>query len=199
MSIAKSYYLENIPEHAAANPRTFLQPTEQELNKLQKGKFVRLFFVLNFETADNCRAERMWVEIKDIEDDHFTGYLTNQPAYIQELHVGDVISFTKDHIASILFKPFFDETKKALISLRALENRQVNWLLKDAPNNPQDSGWQLFYGDEDPAYMEDISKIKIISLEEAMEFEPRLEKVFASQHHAFEWDQSQMDFIEVHD
>lgn len=193
----KTYYLEDVTIAAHENPRHFTIPTDAEIEQLQVGKLVRLFFALNFKPDDGCRAERMWVEISEINGNRFSGYLTNKPVYIQELAPGDVIHFEKQNIASILLPHWPDETKMAIITRKALDARSINWLLRDKPNNPQDSGWQLFYGDEDEAYLSDAKNATIISLGKVLEFEPRLEQAFTSDHTAFEWNEEAGDFVKA--
>lgn len=190
----KSFYLEDISIEAAKNPRHFLKPTDEELDNLKIGEMVRLFFVLK-EQRDNCRAERMWVEIEHIEKDTITGYLTNQPFYIEDIQIGDIIAFNRKNIATVIVENSFDENKQAIISKRALEHRAVNWLLREEPSHDNDSGWQLYYGDEDDDYANQSSNYAIISLSSVLDFEPRLEKAFASSHDAFEWDDDSHDFI----
>lgn len=34
-----------------------------------------------------------------------------------------------------------------------VDGRAVGYMYREAPNNPQDSGWRFFSGDEDSAYM----------------------------------------------
>lgn len=174
-----------------------MKPTEKELDGLKVGEMVRLFFMLKFDTGDNCEAERMWVEISEINDDHLKGYLTNQPVYIKDLKGGDVVEFHRSNIATLIVKATFDEKKQAIISRKALERREINWLLRDKPLNTKDSGWQFFYGDEDEAYLDDPQNATVISLEEVLEFEPQLEKAFASKHNAFEWDEEEGLFVQV--
>lgn len=197
--MSASYYLQDIRKEAALYPRHFLAPSPEEIASLQPGNLVRLFFVFNFTTPDNCRAERMWVEIAEIYGDQFKGYLNNQPHYIKDLNKGDVILFNSQHIATILVQPRFDAAKMAIITLRALEKGVVNWALCAEPDNPEDSGWQLFHGDEDEAYLADPANATLISLEEVLHIEPRLEFVFASDHPAFEWDAAANDFVPVAD
>ena len=88
---------------------------------------------------------------------------------------------------------------KAIITLKALEQQKVNWVMRDEPLNKEDSGWQLFYGDESEEYLEDYSNSTLITLANVLKFEPKLGKVFASQHHTFEWNQQIQDFVEFID
>ena len=193
-----SFYLESMIEAQKEHgPRKFLRPTDSEIERLKIGDMVRLFFVLNFSTGDGCRAERMWVEISEISNGGFKGYLTNAPVYIKDISRGDIVEFARENIATVTVKLNFDEKKKALISKRALEKEEVNWVLKDEPANEDDSGWRLFYGDEDDDYNSDVSNISIVSLEYAMSIEPRLEEAFASGHNAFDWSEEEMRFIEA--
>lgn len=197
MKTIKSYYLEDITIEHKRNPRIFMKPTVEELDGLKIGEMVRLLFVFNFTAEDNCRAERMWVEISEINGDQFKGYLTNQPIYIKDLQLGEIVEFKRNNIATIIVKALFDEKKMAIITRRALQQRTINWILRDEPCNEQDSGWQLFYGDEDQDYVDNADNSVLISLDKVLDFEPRLEKVFASDHIAFEWDEEEIGFVEV--
>lgn len=197
--MSKSYYLENITLKHKEDPRHFLKPSEKEIKNIKVGEMVRLFFVLNFKTKDNCRAERMWVEVSAIDGDDFRGYLTNKPIYIKDLNIGDTIEFAKDNIATVIVKTKLDDQKKAIISLKALQKREINWCLKDSPLNEEDSGWQLFYGDETDKYLDNPDNSTIISLEKVLDFEPKLEEVFTSTYKAFEWNEDKMDFVKAKD
>jgi len=192
----KTYHLENIssqPDHS----RHFLKPSEEDLERLEIGDLVRLFFVLDFKAKDNCRAERMWVEISEIDGAGFKGFLTNEPVHIKDLQIGEVVDFQKKHIATVILESDLDEKKLAVISLKALHAKEINWLVRDEPDNAQDSGWQLFFGDESEDYLSKPSNCVIIRLEEALQLEPRLEKAFLSTHDAFEWSEEAGDFVPV--
>lgn len=197
VSMEKTYYLEDVTVSAQQHPRHFLLPTEEELNNLKVGDKVRLFFVFNFEAADGCRAERMWIELSAINGTQFTGYLTNKPLYIKDITTGELVTFERKHIASILLPRWPDAGKKAIITRRALEMRAVNWLVREDPYNETDSGWQLFYGDEDDTYLEDADNAAIVSLEEVLDFEPLLEEAFQGSHGAYEWDAANGRFVAV--
>lgn len=195
----KSYYLQNVTVDAQKDPRHFLIPAEEEIAHLKVGEMVRLFFAFHFTSDDGCRAERMWVEISEINGDRFKGHLTNQPVYIKDLAIGNVIEFEKNNIASLIVKASFDEKKKAIITLKALEEKQVNWMVADSPYNEEDSGWQFFYGGEDDDYLSNPNHAAVVTLEEILRFEPRIEKALLSAHNAFEWSEEKGDFVAVHD
>ena len=88
---------------------------------------------------------------------------------------------------------------KAIITLRALENQKIQWALQDSPLNEEDSGWQLYFGDEDEQYLDNYDNSTLITLENVLLFEPKLAKVFASEHNAYEWDETTKDFVEIAD
>lgn len=87
--------------------------------------------------------------------------------------------------------------QQAIITLRALENQKINWVLQDRPLNDEDSGWQLYFGDEDEAYLDNYDNSTLVTLENVLLFEPKLDKVFAGQHNAYEWDTATQDFVEI--
>lgn len=180
-------------------PRHFQIPSEQEIENLIPGDLVKIIFIFKFETEEGCRAERMWVEISQTNGVSFKGILTNKPYYIDEVNVGSEIIFEKRHIASIYCKQpsRIDEEKFAIITVRAIENKEVNWCVWDEPMNDQDSGWQLFYGDEDEEYLEDSSNAKLFSLSRIMAFEPLLEEVFRSKWDAAEYNKKNNSFIKA--
>ncbi len=86
---------------------------------------------------------------------------------------------------------------KAIITLRAMENQKINWVIRDEPLNDDDSGWQLYFGDEDEDYLENFDNSTLITLENVLLFEPKLAKAFASEHNAFEWDEASKEFVEL--
>lgn len=86
---------------------------------------------------------------------------------------------------------------KAIITLKAMENQKINWALLDKPLNDEDSGWQLYYGDEDEEYLDNYDNSTLITLENVLLFEPKLKKAFESNHNAYEWDEASADFVEV--
>ena len=55
------------------------------------------------------------------------------------------------------------------------------------------SGWQFLYGDEDQAYLDDAKNGAVVSLGEALAFEPRLEAILAEEG-AFVYDQEKHCF-----
>lgn len=80
------------------HPDTFHIPTEEEINMLTVGSFVKLGFEVN---DDDATSERMWVEVTARENDDFIGELNNDPATIRGLKYKDVITFKALNIMSV--------------------------------------------------------------------------------------------------
>ncbi len=192
-----SYHLENIIDSSKKFPRTFQRPTEREIQQLKIGDLVRLFFVLDSQSKEKRSAERMWVEIFEINGENYKGYLTNQPYYIHELSLGDIVKFKTENIATVLTDLNINENLKAIISKRALEKRQVNWILREETSREEDSGWQFYFGDEDQDYLDIVENCQIITLKEVLSFEPRIETILGSSHNAFEWNEEENQFVEA--
>ncbi|MBQ1991577.1 MAG: DUF2185 domain-containing protein [Clostridia bacterium] len=192
------FILENVAERNKLDARHFLKPSDDEIKQLAVGDIVKLNFLISKELENGCRAERMWVEIQEIDNDSFVGVLTNQPAFINTINAGDTINFSKDNIATVIVKNNpFDFSKMAVISNKAIENREINWAIRsDELNDEQDSGWSLFFGDEDDDYLNDYHNVTIISLENAMQIEPLLENVFTQNGEAYVFDRSLNMFVE---
>lgn len=193
------YHLENSVKKNMELPRIFLIPNREEIENLDAGDLVRLIFVMETPLNNGCRAERMWVRITDKQNGVFKGVLDNEPCYLKSIKFGDTITFKAENIASIYGeKTPFNEKLFAIITKKALDNKQINWVFRtDDLNNEQDSGWQLFYGDESEEYLEDSKNSTIISLELVLSFEPLLESVFCQHGYAYEYSKLNNKFIEV--
>lgn len=192
------FTLENVAERNKLDSRHFLKPADDKIKQLVVGDIVKLIFLISKELENGCRAERMWVEIEKIDKDSFVGILTNQPTFINTIQAGDTINFSKDNIATVIVKNLpFDFSKMAVITNKAIENREINWAIRsDELNDEQDSGWSLFFGDEDDDYLNDYHNVTVISLENAMQIEPLLENVFTQNGEAYVYDRSLNMFVE---
>ena len=191
------YSLEDVQAKHQKNPRHFLIPSQEEINQLKMGDQVRLIFVLDTVLENGCRAERMWVELTEIRDGKFKGRLTNQPAYITSVRLGDELDFAREHIASLMVPQLnLDTQKGAMITKDCFLRREINWAIHDEPHHPQDSGWQFFTGYESQEDLDDPSKITIISLEDALEMEPLLETVLDKNGEAYVYQAEQNAFVE---
>ena len=196
------YVLEDVIEKNIENPRKFIIPTDDEIDKLKVGNSVRLIFKMHTPQEDGCQAERMWVTITKIKDNTFFGELENTPYYLKSIKCGDIIEFKKANIATVIVKGTakFDEQQLVFISKRAVENREINWIVRtDDLCGENDSGWQLFYGDEDDEYLDDPSMIVRLTIEQVLLFEPLLEQPFIDRGYAYEYVDEIKMFVEADD
>jgi uncharacterized protein YegJ (DUF2314 family) len=99
--------IENVEDAARASPRSFFIPPIEERCAQSVGDEVRLHFMLTENAPGHPGAERMWVDIVERTGDppRFVGVLTNQPAHIADLQVGDRVSFGPEHIAPYCANP----------------------------------------------------------------------------------------------
>lgn len=100
------WILEDVEVTNKMNPNSFFIPSLNERKSQKKGDLVRLHFMLNNPKEDEPRTERMWVKITETKlfGRKYVGVLTNQPAYIKALNVGDRIEFEVRHIAQTIIK-----------------------------------------------------------------------------------------------
>ena len=192
------YTLEDIIQRNIEDPRHFLKPSDAEIASLKVGDPVRLIFLLSEPTEEGCRAERMWVTITAINGMSYTGTLTNQPMFITTLHAEDTITFSKENIATLLCDAaYFDLNQLAIITRKALSEKQINYVFRaDEFIDEKDSGYQFFFGDEDDAYLANPFNAVLISLEQAISFEPLLETVIGHSGVAFAYDEEIHSFVE---
>lgn len=193
------FYLENAAQKNHEFPRTFMIPSKDEINALKIGDLIKLIFVFNTPLENGCNAERMWVKITDISNDLFTGTLNNDPYFLKSIKADAPITFKRENIAAVYGgKAPFDEKLLAIVTKKALEKKQINWVIRtDDLENERDSGWQLFYGDESDEYLDDVDNAAIVSLEDILAFEPLLEDVFSSHGYAYEYSEKENKFTEV--
>lgn len=193
------YTLEDIIQQNKKYPRHFMKPTAQEIDSLQPGDEVKLIFLFPRPLENGCSGERMWVVIDSINGDNFVGILENDPCFLATIKAGDKIEFQKKNIASVITPaPDFDPEKFAIITKRAFENREINYVVRgDDLCNEKDSGWQLFYGDEDDDYLENTDNAMLITLHDVLNFEPLLEYAFIENGRSYEYNEEHNAYEEA--
>ncbi|MGN0631884.1 MAG: DUF2185 domain-containing protein [Ruminococcus sp.] len=73
------------------------------------------------------------------------------------------------------------ENKIAVITKRAYNARKIKTIQYTAERfDNKDSGWRLFYGDEDDHVLDRMECFRLITLEEAVSIQPELENIFHS-------------------
>ncbi|MGG2091472.1 DUF2185 domain-containing protein [Bacillus sp. S13(2024)] len=164
-----SWYLDNVYELNKESPYTFYIPSSEILNKLKVGDLVKLIFVTKTQEDDGFSAERMWVEITQINEKKFIGKLDNEP-YRLSLKRGDEISFGVENICDTEYEDptscdwdFYFDTQ-VTVSDDVLEKREFNFMLRDNSREEGDSGWSILSGYEDDDYLCDPENFHIISI-----------------------------------
>ncbi len=179
----RSWVLENVEDVARRNPRSFFIPSLEERCAQAVGDEVRLHFLLTQPAADQPRAERMWVEITDKRGSppEFDGILTNQPAFLPDLALGDPVSFRPENIARTIIKRsdprwFEAAEKKALVSKMAFDpGAAITWMYRETPDREDDSGWRLFAGAETDQYLDDPANVRICNVAWLLDYDPTLD------------------------
>lgn len=175
------YTVKDIKTLSLENPRKYPSPPEKYLKKVKPGVVVKVILELNYEKIFSKKIKcdsYILVNVISCRDNDIRGIIN----YCDEdrMLVGENIEFTYDNILFVYDSRNQIITKKkyATISHRALKNKEINWVFKSTPLNEKDSGWQLFYGDEDSDYIQDSSNSQKISMLEVLKDEPLLEYVF---------------------
>jgi hypothetical protein len=176
----RTWDLEDV-EVTAQESRTFHIASRDERSSLQVGALVRLHFVLRAPQPGEPRAERMWVEIDSMGSNLFRGYLTNQPEFIRDLRIGDLIEFGPQHVAQLVVSRdhsrwYANAEREALVSENVFEDC-CRWLYREPPDREDDSGWRLFSGTETEAQLEDARRIRICNVEWLCEHDPSLREL----------------------
>ncbi|MDR2632063.1 MAG: DUF2185 domain-containing protein [Treponema sp.] len=179
----KSWELENIFETSITYKHSFFMPNEMERNNQKINAEVRLHFILKNPIQHEPRAERMWVRITEVSKKNsitYKGILLNEPIFIKDLKVNDIIEFSADNIAQIIIKNddprWLDAYEQfTLVSKMYFENKGIiNFLYREEPDNKDDSGWRMFTGLENDDYANDPQNIKMIKVAYLLDHDPSL-------------------------
>ncbi|SER59830.1 immunity protein Imm33 domain-containing protein [Sphingobium sp. YR768] len=84
-------------------PYTYFLPPPNEIAALRPGDLVKLV-IRSHPPGLEWDAERMWVEVKTIAPDGWSGALANTPFDMPQLHEGSLIRFHPFHIIDLLFE-----------------------------------------------------------------------------------------------
>ena len=203
------WYLDDARELADAAPYTFYLPSAEVLQMLQPGDSVKLVFRCDVENEHGYSAERMWVEITEIEGDEFRGRLDNEPLYIPDLAADDEISFSSYHIIDTqLDDPVPNIAsqywQRCFVTGRVLYDEQpVGCLYREDPaasdGAPEDfSGWNLIAGDEDDDYLDEPDNWHYVALGAVLNIDDRfIDLLEAPYDSEFEYDEDRQAFVEI--
>lgn len=132
------------------DPDTFSIPRADVRRSLAVGDGVKLIF--GYGPGERPPAERMWVQVVEVEDDGYAGRLDNTPHVIGDLAPGDLVRFEPRHVAAIWREvpgaPTADQL--AIVSDRVWHDgaRPVR-AVRGAVPDERFSGWIVF-GPGDP-------------------------------------------------
>lgn len=166
----RSWKLEDAQKLADEFPYTFHKPSKEVVSQLKEGNQAKLIFEFESDDPEAPKAERMWVEITEVKNGMFSGYLDNEPAYIKDLKHKDPVVFRECHIIDTdLDDPVPSITdkyiKRCFVTHNILyEGRKVGYLYREEPDYDDDSGWRFTAGDETDEYMEDSDNSSYVSL-----------------------------------
>ena len=99
------FRLADAEERHAAHPQSFLIPDRAERDSLQTGDSVRLLFELLDPAPGLPNGERMWVEVTGRDAGGYRGVLTNAPAAITTIGLGDDIRFGPENVIATFQDP----------------------------------------------------------------------------------------------
>jgi uncharacterized protein YegJ (DUF2314 family) len=134
-----------------ADPVSFSIPRSELRRALAPGSIVKLIF--GFGETDARAAERMWVEVLEVDRDGYVGRLDNEPSVISDLMVDDQIRFGPEHIAGLWREmPLAPRPEQfAVVSTRIWRaGARPTRAVRMTPPDDDFSGWFLF-ADGDPS------------------------------------------------
>lgn len=165
-----SWILENADTVASANKYTFFKSPPESIALVRPGEVVKLIFVFRSDNPEAPRAERMWVTVDQVgPEGHFHGRLDNEPRWIDDLKLGDAVTFDARHIINTEHDS--DDNiveryiKRCYVTQRILrDGARVGYLYREAPDRDDDSGWRFTANDESDAYMDTASNHAYVSV-----------------------------------
>ena len=158
---------------AAAAPYTYDLPWPDEIAALAPGDGVQAIF-REIGGGRKYSAERMWVTIEQIADGFVAGYLDNDPFDMPSIKHRDRVRIPLTHVISCTYvdgkeRPVVPERRRywdrCFVDACVVEGRShPDYLYREEPDNPSDSGWRFMSGTEDDAYMSDASKHSVMDV-----------------------------------
>lgn len=166
----QSWKLEDAQKLAEEFPYTFYKPSHEVISQLKPGNQVKLIFKFSSVDPEAPCAERMWVDITEVRNSGFYGYLDNDPAYIKDLKYKDPVEFQECHIIDTDIEdpvPSIIEKyiKRCFVTNNILyEGKKIGYLYREESETEDDSGWRLNTGTETDEYMNNSDNISYVSL-----------------------------------
>lgn len=91
--------LENCVDRHGEHPDTFEIPDEQDRNSLNPGDYAKVIVLVTGN--DDCKGERVWIEIKEKRNNTYIGVIANRPMRFKGT-LGDEIEFGPENICNVL-------------------------------------------------------------------------------------------------
>jgi hypothetical protein len=125
---------------------------------------VKLLF--GFGDGQPDGAERMWVEVLEVDGDRYVGRLDNEPTIVSDLKVDDRIRFGPEHVAALWREmPLAPRPEQfAIVSRRIwLDGLRPTRAVRTPPPDDQFSGWFLFTDGDPLTPPDDLSEFEPIN------------------------------------
>lgn len=184
------FRLGNGEELNASHPRTFFIPSRTQRETVTEGDLVKLLFEPDSERDGLPRGERMWVQVTQAHDCSYVGTLDNSPQYLTAIKLGDHVTFRPEHILAI-WEDRPEPDLKVCVSRRShAKDLRPQYIVREAPLNPADSGWQVLVGDESDEKLRDHSNVLLQPMDFVLARWPELQHVFSdtAATSAWNWD-----------
>jgi hypothetical protein len=133
-------------------------PPESRRRDLRREDFVRLVFRPLRDEPGGQTAERMWLtDITRQDTAGYVGVLTNRPAAIEDLAVGDEVEFGPEHVIAVYDAEAIPAHLTAFAARRLVEDDALvpGYVYHDPSDldlperdGQKASGWSLLVGDE---------------------------------------------------
>jgi uncharacterized protein YegJ (DUF2314 family) len=82
-------------------PETFYIPSLDQRHSLRVGDCVKLVFRMAQPNTDILSVERMWVEITEVKESYYKGFIDNDPQGDVKVKCGDIAIFQPKHVIAI--------------------------------------------------------------------------------------------------
>lgn len=94
-----TYQLDSGVKRLIEWPDTFQIPPRRVRESLKVGNIVKLIFLSDIEGFEF--AERMWVEVTNVESKHYVGKLASEPVITDGIDFGSRVEFHADHVIDL--------------------------------------------------------------------------------------------------
>lgn len=146
-------------------------PSGSRRRDLRREDFVRLSFVA---LREEPTTERMWLaDISRQDGGRYVGVLTNRPAAIEDLAVGDEVEFGPEHVIAVYDVEAIPANLTAFAARRLVEDEALvpGYVYHDPSDldlperdGQRASGWSLLVGDETDDDVNDPASVLTPSL-----------------------------------